>query len=70
MQDEDGNVFVIEQTSKDFVEVKSAEYIGLRALALRHRALVYTPSSQTGMKMACFVAVLHRLFAVFRLCSL
>ncbi|XP_019733890.1 coiled-coil and C2 domain-containing protein 2A isoform X3 [Hippocampus comes] len=47
MQDEDGNVFVIEQTSKDFVEVKSAEYIGLRALALRHRALVYTPSSQT-----------------------
>ncbi|XP_049575241.1 coiled-coil and C2 domain-containing protein 2A isoform X4 [Syngnathus scovelli] len=46
MQD-DGNVFVIEQTSKDFVEVKSAEYIGLRALALRRRPLVYTPSSRT-----------------------
>ncbi|XP_077440044.1 coiled-coil and C2 domain-containing protein 2A isoform X2 [Vanacampus margaritifer] len=47
MQDEDGNVFVIEQTSKDFVEVRSAEYIGLRAIARHHRALVYTPSSQT-----------------------
>ncbi|XP_077389607.1 coiled-coil and C2 domain-containing protein 2A isoform X3 [Festucalex cinctus] len=47
MQDEDGNVFVIQKTSKDFVEVRGAEYVGLRAIALRHRALVYTPSSRT-----------------------
>ncbi|XP_061682294.1 coiled-coil and C2 domain-containing protein 2A isoform X2 [Syngnathoides biaculeatus] len=47
VQDEDGNVFVIEQTAKDFLEVRSAEYIGLRALARRHRALVYTPSART-----------------------
>ncbi|XP_061540786.1 coiled-coil and C2 domain-containing protein 2A isoform X3 [Phycodurus eques] len=47
MQDEEGNVFVIQQTSKDFLEVRSAEYVGLRELALRHRALIYTPSSQT-----------------------
>nr|XP_061790325.1 coiled-coil and C2 domain-containing protein 2A-like [Nerophis lumbriciformis] len=47
VQDEDGNVFVLEQTSKDFLEVKSAEYIGLRAFAVRHRPLIFTPSSRT-----------------------
>ncbi|XP_054644566.1 coiled-coil and C2 domain-containing protein 2A isoform X2 [Dunckerocampus dactyliophorus] len=47
MQDGDGNAFVIEQTSKDFLEMRRAEYIGLRALALRHSDLLSTPSSQT-----------------------
>nr|XP_061833476.1 coiled-coil and C2 domain-containing protein 2A-like isoform X1 [Nerophis lumbriciformis] len=46
MQDEDGNVFVIQQTSKDFLETTKAEYIGLRALAMRRGGLLYTPSSQ------------------------
>nr|XP_057930395.1 coiled-coil and C2 domain-containing protein 2A isoform X2 [Doryrhamphus excisus] len=47
MQDGDGNAFVIDRTPKDFLETRPAEYIGLRALALRHSDVLSTPSSQT-----------------------
>ncbi|XP_077464402.1 coiled-coil and C2 domain-containing protein 2A isoform X2 [Stigmatopora argus] len=46
VQDQDGVVFALDQTPKDFLEVKRAEYLGLRALAVRQRPLVFTPSSR------------------------
>ncbi|XP_077572874.1 coiled-coil and C2 domain-containing protein 2A [Stigmatopora nigra] len=44
--DQDGGVFALDQTPKDFLEVKRAEYLGLRALAVRQRPLVFEPSSR------------------------
>ncbi|KAM7410419.1 hypothetical protein PAMA_001723 [Pampus argenteus] len=46
VQDED-NLFVIEQSSQDFLQVKKAEYVGYQKLAQRESELLYTPSFRT-----------------------
>lgn len=49
MRDEDEDLFVIEQTGRDFLEVKKAEYVGYRQRAQRGSELLFTPSFQTGI---------------------
>ncbi|XP_053178319.1 coiled-coil and C2 domain-containing protein 2A [Scomber japonicus] len=41
------DLFVIEQSSQDFLQVKKAEYSGYRKLFQRENELLYTPSFQT-----------------------
>ncbi|XP_027146033.1 coiled-coil and C2 domain-containing protein 2A [Larimichthys crocea] len=47
VRDEGEDLFVIEQSSKDFLEVKKAEYVGYRTLVQRESELLFTPSFQT-----------------------
>ncbi|XP_026160597.1 coiled-coil and C2 domain-containing protein 2A isoform X2 [Mastacembelus armatus] len=47
VQDEEENLFVIAQSSQDFLEIKKAEYIGYRNLIQRQSELLFTPSFQT-----------------------
>ncbi|KAI3369014.1 hypothetical protein L3Q82_025986 [Scortum barcoo] len=44
VRDEEEDLFVIEQSSQDFLEVKKAEYIGYRNLVQRESELLFTPS--------------------------
>ncbi|TKS74879.1 Coiled-coil and C2 domain-containing protein 2A [Collichthys lucidus] len=47
VRDEGEDLFVIEQSSKDFLEVKKAEYVGYRKLVQRESELLFTPSFRT-----------------------
>lgn len=48
VQDEE-DLFVIEQSSQDFLKVTKAEYIGYKKLVQRERQLLYKPSFRTGI---------------------
>lgn len=49
MHDEDDeDLFVIEQTGRDFLDVKKAEYVGYRQRAQQASELLFTPSLQIG----------------------
>lgn len=50
MCDEEDNLFGIEQSSQDFLEVKKAEYIGYRKRIQQESEILFTPSFQTGIK--------------------
>uniref|UniRef100_A0A3Q3GAB6 Coiled-coil and C2 domain containing 2A n=1 Tax=Labrus bergylta TaxID=56723 RepID=A0A3Q3GAB6_9LABR len=47
VQDEGEDLFVIEQSSHDFLEMKKAEYVGYRQLVQRESELLFTPSFRT-----------------------
>ncbi|XP_070764717.1 coiled-coil and C2 domain-containing protein 2A [Enoplosus armatus] len=47
VRDEEEDLFVIEQSSQDFLEVKKAEYVGYRELVQRESELLFTPSFRT-----------------------
>ncbi|XP_073331790.1 coiled-coil and C2 domain-containing protein 2A [Pagrus major] len=47
VRDEEGDLFVIEQSSQDFLEVKKAEYIGYRKCIQQESELLFTPSFRT-----------------------
>ncbi|XP_059197951.1 coiled-coil and C2 domain-containing protein 2A isoform X1 [Centropristis striata] len=47
VRDEEENVFVIEQSSQDFLEVKKAEYVGYQRLLQRQSEHLFTPSFRT-----------------------
>uniref|UniRef100_UPI0037E92D59 coiled-coil and C2 domain-containing protein 2A isoform X2 n=1 Tax=Semicossyphus pulcher TaxID=241346 RepID=UPI0037E92D59 len=47
VRDEEEDLFVIEQSSQDFLEVKKAEYVGYRRLVQRESELLFTPSFRT-----------------------
>ncbi|XP_071395156.1 coiled-coil and C2 domain-containing protein 2A [Centroberyx affinis] len=47
VQDEEGNLFIIEQSSQDFLEVKKAEYIGYHKRIQQDSELLFTPSFRT-----------------------
>ncbi|XP_074490630.1 coiled-coil and C2 domain-containing protein 2A isoform X1 [Sebastes fasciatus] len=47
VRDEDDNLFVIEQSPRDFLEVKKAEYVGYRQLVRQASELLFTPSFRT-----------------------
>ncbi|XP_044054572.1 coiled-coil and C2 domain-containing protein 2A isoform X2 [Siniperca chuatsi] len=47
VRDEEEDLFVIEQSSQDFLEVKKAEYVGYRKLVQRESELLFTPSFRT-----------------------
>ncbi|XP_054458283.1 coiled-coil and C2 domain-containing protein 2A [Anoplopoma fimbria] len=47
VRDEENDLFAIEQSSKDFLEVKKAEYVGYRKLAQHGSELLFTPSFRT-----------------------
>ncbi|XP_029987360.1 coiled-coil and C2 domain-containing protein 2A isoform X3 [Sphaeramia orbicularis] len=47
VQDEEEDLFVIDQSSQDFLEVKKAEYIRYHKRAEKDRKLLFTPSFQT-----------------------
>ncbi|XP_056132145.1 coiled-coil and C2 domain-containing protein 2A [Lampris incognitus] len=47
VRDEEENLFIIEQSSQDFLEVKRAEYIGYQKRIHRDSELLFTPSYQT-----------------------
>lgn len=42
-------MFVIEQSSQDFLEVKKAEYIGYRKCIQQESELLFRPSFRTGI---------------------
>lgn len=46
--EDDEDMFVIEQTGRDFLEVKKAEYVGYRQRAQQASELLFTPSLQIG----------------------
>lgn len=50
VQDEEEDLFTIQQSSQDFLEVRKAEYTGYRNLVQREREreLLFTPSVGTG----------------------
>lgn len=59
MHDEDDeDLFVIEQTGRDFLDVKKAEYVGYRQRAQQASELLFTPSLQIGTLGSLFPAVL------------
>ncbi|XP_029003041.1 coiled-coil and C2 domain-containing protein 2A [Betta splendens] len=47
VQDEEDNLFSMDLTSQDFLEVKKAEYIGYRNLIQQESEILFTPSFQT-----------------------
>ncbi|XP_051232359.1 coiled-coil and C2 domain-containing protein 2A isoform X2 [Dicentrarchus labrax] len=47
VRDEEEDLFVIEQSSQDFLEVKKAEYIGYRKRVQQESELLFTPSFRT-----------------------
>ncbi|XP_060885463.1 coiled-coil and C2 domain-containing protein 2A isoform X1 [Labrus mixtus] len=47
VQDEGEDLFVIEQSTHDFLEMKKAEYVGYRQLVQRESELLFTPSFRT-----------------------
>uniref|UniRef100_A0A671WJU5 Coiled-coil and C2 domain containing 2A n=1 Tax=Sparus aurata TaxID=8175 RepID=A0A671WJU5_SPAAU len=47
VRDEEGDLFVIEQSSQDFLEVKKAEYIGYRKCIQQESELLFRPSFRT-----------------------
>ncbi|KAK2835891.1 hypothetical protein Q5P01_016375 [Channa striata] len=47
VQDEEKDLFVIEQSSKDFLELKKAEYVGFRKRTQQESELLFTPSFRT-----------------------
>ncbi|XP_028260415.1 coiled-coil and C2 domain-containing protein 2A [Parambassis ranga] len=54
VQNEEEDLFAIDQTPRDFLEVKKAEYIGYRKLVQRNTELLFTPSFrsvQTSIKL-------------------
>lgn len=59
MHDEDDeDLFVIEQTGRDFLDVKKAEYVGYRQRAQQASELLFTPSLQIGTLGSLFPAAL------------
>uniref|UniRef100_A0A8C4EJ13 Coiled-coil and C2 domain containing 2A n=1 Tax=Dicentrarchus labrax TaxID=13489 RepID=A0A8C4EJ13_DICLA len=48
VRDEEEDLFVIEQSSQDFLEVKKAEYIGYRKRVQQESELLFTPSFRTA----------------------
>lgn len=42
------DLFVIDHSPQDFVEVRKAEYVGLKMRVQRDRELLFTPSFLTG----------------------
>ncbi|XP_031724303.1 coiled-coil and C2 domain-containing protein 2A isoform X1 [Anarrhichthys ocellatus] len=48
VRDEEDNLFVIEQSTQDFLEVKKAEYVGYRKLVQQESELLFTPSFRTA----------------------
>ena len=49
MRDDGEDLFIIEQLSQDFIEVKKAEYVGYRNRVQRESELLFKPSFRTGM---------------------
>nr|XP_046248250.1 coiled-coil and C2 domain-containing protein 2A isoform X2 [Scatophagus argus] len=47
VQDGEEDLFVIEQSSRDFLEVKKAQYVGYRKLIQQESELLFTPSFRT-----------------------
>ncbi|XP_032380927.1 coiled-coil and C2 domain-containing protein 2A isoform X1 [Etheostoma spectabile] len=47
VRDEEEDLFVIEQSSRDFLEVKKAEYVGYRKRIQQESELLFTPSFRT-----------------------
>ncbi|KAK2907561.1 coiled-coil and C2 domain-containing protein 2A isoform X2 [Channa argus] len=47
VQDEEEGLFVVEQSSQDFLEVKKAEYIGFQKRTQQESELLFTPSFRT-----------------------
>lgn len=43
------DLFIIQQSSEDFLQVKKAEYVGYRKLTRGESELLYMPSFQTGI---------------------
>ncbi|XP_068581544.1 coiled-coil and C2 domain-containing protein 2A isoform X2 [Cebidichthys violaceus] len=48
VRDEEADLFVIEQSTQDFLEVKKAEYVGYRKLVQQESELLFTPSFRTA----------------------
>ncbi len=49
VRDEEEDLFVIEQSSQDFLEVKKAEYVGYRKRLQQESELLFMPSFRTGI---------------------
>ncbi|XP_034386922.1 coiled-coil and C2 domain-containing protein 2A isoform X2 [Cyclopterus lumpus] len=48
VRDEEDDLFAVEQSSRDFLEVKKAEYVGHRERVQRESELLFTPSLRTA----------------------
>ncbi|XP_068449249.1 coiled-coil and C2 domain-containing protein 2A-like isoform X1 [Clinocottus analis] len=48
VRDEEDNLFAVGPSSRDFLEVKKAEYVGHRELVRRQSELLFTPSLRTA----------------------
>lgn len=48
VRDDREDLFGIEQSSQDFLEVKKTEYVGYKKRAQRDSELLFTPSFRTG----------------------
>lgn len=49
MRDNGEDLFIIEQLSQDFLEVKKAEYVGYKKRVQQESELLFKPSFRTGM---------------------
>ena len=49
---EEEEVFVIDQSTQDFLEVRRADYLGYQPRLLRDSGLLFTPSLLTGSMLA------------------
>lgn len=49
MRDDGEDLFIIEQLSQDFLEVKKAEYVGYRKRVQQESELLFKPSFRTGV---------------------
>lgn len=48
VRDEGEDLFVIEQSSYDFLEMKKAEYVGYKRLVQRESEILFKPSFRSG----------------------
>lgn len=49
MREDGEDLFIIEQLSQDFLEVKKAEYVGYRKRVQQESELLFRPSFRTGV---------------------
>lgn len=49
MRDDGEDLFIIEQLSQDFLEVKKAEYVSYKKRVQQERELLFKPSFRTGI---------------------
>ena len=52
VREQEEDVFVIDQSSQDFLEVRRADYMGYQPRLLRDSGLLFTPSLLTGSMLA------------------